>query len=94
MLCEEFSSSPEPNAQCTKEVEYGILEIVSCPDIIKAHCEQEELYGSQPEMPPVDMPHLFCTAQKARGKETFKELNDLTSGLSDHRMENQRVVQP
>lgn len=40
---EEFSSSLEPSAQFTEEVEYGILGVLSCPDIIKTHCEQKEL---------------------------------------------------
>lgn len=43
MFHEEFSSSLEPSAQFTVEVEYGILGVLSCPDIIKTHCEQKEL---------------------------------------------------
>lgn len=45
-------------------------------------------------MPPVNVPHLFCTAQEAHGKETLKELNNPRSGLSDDGMESQRVTKP
>jgi len=61
---EEFSSSLEPSAQFIEEVKYGILGVLSCPDIIKTHCEQKELYGSQPEMPPGNVPHSFSTDRK------------------------------
>lgn len=43
---------------------YGILGVLLCTDIIKTHCEQKELYGSQPEMLPVNVPHSLCTDRK------------------------------
>lgn len=61
--------NPEPDAQCTEEVECGVLGILLHPDTTKAHCDQTELYGSQPEMPPVNVPHSFCTAHDVHRKD-------------------------
>lgn len=45
---------------------YGILGVLLCADIIKTLCEQEELYGSQPKMLPVSVPHSLCTDRSSQ----------------------------
>lgn len=58
-----------------KDLESTSQGVLLFPDTTKSNCEQKELYASQSAMPPVQGPHLLCTAQEVHGKETFQDSN-------------------